>query len=456
MVEAFQSQLNEAVEAAAHPIPRPTTDAELEALTYQLLGVRIPNVQVCPQHVSPFRAFADAYFARTSVVVIEASRGLGGKSFMLAALGLMDAITLKSDVVILGGSYKQSVNIHKYMGRFWKHEGAPRHLLLNEPSKSITRLSPGNEVEAITASQRAARGPHPQRIILDEVDEMDESLREAAMGQTMERDGVDACTVLSSTHQNPDGPWTNVLAEAEVKGWPVYKWCYRESMALPHGWLRENEVARKRSDVTANTWDTEYELQEPTPEGRAILTGEVDKMFKRELGEYRGEESVPVVIEKPVEGGRYVVGGDWAKEKDWTVIRVLRVDVSPCRFVYYRRLGRMAWPVMVDAYDSAYRMYKAAGGAHDATGVGNVVTDLLTVLARGEVLVGKNRSGLLSEYIAAIENGKVEDAYIAYVYKEHKFATNDDVYGSGHLPDTICAGAMCWRAKKYMGWTRGS
>jgi len=62
---------------------------------------------VCARHVSPFRVFSDAFFARHSVIVLKASRGLGGKSFLLAYLSLAQAHLLGADVVILGGSFKQ-------------------------------------------------------------------------------------------------------------------------------------------------------------------------------------------------------------------------------------------------------------------------------------------------------------------------------------------------------------
>ena len=57
-------------------------------------GLSIPDVAVCPGHVSPWQAFCDAYFARHRVSVWLASRGFGGKSFLLAMLGLVEAATL--------------------------------------------------------------------------------------------------------------------------------------------------------------------------------------------------------------------------------------------------------------------------------------------------------------------------------------------------------------------------
>ena len=80
------------------------------------------------------------------------------------------------------------------------------------------------------------RGPHLQRLRIDEADEMLLAVLDAAHGQPMDRAGVQAQTVISSTHQHPDGTMTAVLQRAAARGWPVYQWCYRDTLE-PHGWL---------------------------------------------------------------------------------------------------------------------------------------------------------------------------------------------------------------------------
>jgi hypothetical protein len=96
---------------------------------------------------------------------------------------------------------------------------------------------------------------------------------------------------------------------------------------------------------------------------------------------------------------------------------------------------------------------------HDNTGLGQVVHDLLEHPSEPFDMVGRHRADLLSEYIAAIEKGELvwpDDETVpalAAAKSEHTYATRDDVYrGSkdgttrAHLPDTISAGALAWRA----------
>jgi hypothetical protein len=361
---------------------------------------------------------------------------------------------LGAEVRILGGSADQSENVVRYTDA-WSARQQVADIMLERPggsgggvTRSRVRLRSGGMVDALAASTRAVRGPHPSRLRIDEADELDIRILDAALGQTMARPGVAAHTIISSTHHYADGTVTEILARAKDMGWPVYSWCYRCTMRTadnPTGWLDPAEVERKRGEVPAAMWASEYDLQEPQPQSRAFMPAAVEAMFDPALGVYRGAPREYVEIEAPVDGGRYSTGADWAREHDWTVIATLRYDVRPARLVAYERMHRMPWPAMVARYDERVRRY---GGIarHDATGIGNVVRDLLTVQAIGVVLAGRVRSDLLTAYMVGVEGGGIVAPRIDHIYGEHKFAGVDDLFGSGHLPDSVCAMALAWMA----------
>jgi hypothetical protein len=424
-------------------------DAELLEWVDKTFGVRIPNKRVCPTHRSPAEAFCDAYFARSPVMIWKGSRGFGGKSFTLGLLGVTLGCTLKADVTVLGGSGQQSARILEGMTKLWAAPEAPRHLLAGDPGTKTTRFRDGQQIIALMASQNSVRGPHPQALLLDEIDEMDLDILEAAQGQPMDRGTVRARTVMSSTHQNPDGTMTAMLRRAAEKGWPVYEWCWRETLE-PHGWLTRDQVDRKRQEISAQMWDTEYDLQEPSTEGRAIDTEAVGRMFQRALGEFKGGDREAIVLETRVPVGRYAHGADWAKKKDWTVVVTLRTDVQPYRLVAFQRVQRRPWPQMVGILDERVKLYGDATSKawHDGTGVGDVVAGYLKSDAKPFMMVGRARADLLSEYIGAVEHDEIAAPFIESMEAEHKYATVDDVYGAGHLPDTIAATALAYRAAK--------
>lgn len=431
----------------------PQTKAELQAFVRHLTGFTVPDRAVCSGHAAPLDALADAYFALSPVSLWLGSRGLAGKSTLLALLCFAENVGLGAQCTILGGSEQQSRRVQEVQYEVWSYENAPRHLLLTDPSATRIMLSGGAWSRALTASTKSARGLHPQRLRGDEVDEMDLAVLLAALGQPMAARGIKDQTVLSSTHHYADGTFSECLRMAAEKGWSVYRWCYRESMAPPNGWLEQSQVETKRATVPALMWETEYELQEPNPESRAILPEAVEKAFSADLGSYSAAAGQPIILEQPIPGAKYATGGDWAKEQDFTDIPTIRTDVHPCRLVAYQRVRRLPWPQMVRLYDERVRKYPGRAG-HDGTGLGNVVADLMTVQAESIVLVGRKRSDIFSEWIAALERGEYRGPRIDTQYREHKFASRDAIYGSGHPPDSFVSLAIAWHVgMRKSGWS---
>lgn len=505
----------DAVDVETGGIEIPANDDELWLLVRDLLGIEIPRNSVCPDHSAPFDAFASAYFARDRVGIWKAARGFGGKSLMLTALSQIEAITLGAKVNLLGGSGEQSQRVLAYMngielpGHFWDHPGAPVHLIRGGFERGLlsrkTMLTNGGAMHALLASQRSVRGPHPQRLRLDEIDEMPLPIFKAALGQTMGRDGIRGQTVGSSTHHNDDGTMAYALEQAAEKGWRVFEWCYRESLIENGGWLDPAEVEDKRIEMPTQMFMVEVELQEPNPEGRAIDTQSVNRMFTKRLGHYKGAAGEYIEIEPPLEGpvyapvctileddnssgcghlfedygqppgfdpdkpedallrcpvcdrarepgeygeALYATGADWARSQDWTIIWTYRVDVKPKRVVAFERLGRQSWPSMVARLDVRLRRFPGPAN-HDATGLGDVINDYLEEPANGIWLSGKVRSEIISRYVQAVERGLIEAPYIEWAHRSHKYAKNEDLYGGGattaHLPDDVCAAALGWK-----------
>jgi hypothetical protein len=95
------------------------------------------------------------------------------------------------------------------------------------------------------------------------------------------------------------------------------------------------DVERKKREIPKHMWDVEYELGEPSIEGRVLELADVDFMFDPDEGRKAGGANDHISIELPVPEGRYVTGIDWAKSTDWTIISTWRTDCSPWR--------RVAW-----------------------------------------------------------------------------------------------------------------
>lgn len=438
----------------------PRTDDELYDLVHTLWDVKIPRTQVCPDHVPPFRAFADAFFARYPVIVIKASRGFGGKSRTLAGLTLTEGVVLGAESSILGGSYEQSKNVHQSMQDYWDSPLAPKHMIVADNSTEL-RLSNKSKIRPLTASQRTVRGPHPQRLRLDEIDEMDIEILDAALGQPMPKRGIETQTLMSSTHQYAEGTMTEILYRAQEQGWPVYEWCWRETSNPVDGWLLPETVERKKQEVSHEMFRVEYDLGEPSVGNRAIATDAVEEMFS--LKGALGEEAFPMpnvrkgaiedlTFESPRKDTDYVTAADWAQEQDYTVISTWAVGINgnPWRLVRYMRMNRRPYPFMIGKFNDILHEY-GGKAIHDGTGLGGVIKDYIDQRSTSFIMAGRQRADMLSEYISAVERGELRAPRVMSAYNAHKYASVEDVYGGtkdAHLPDEMCSFALAWHMRK--------
>jgi hypothetical protein len=151
------------------------------------------------------------------------------------------------------------------------------------------------------------------------------------------------------------------------------------------------------------------------------------------------------VFEQPQPTGWYAAGADWAKEKDKTVIVVFRTDDPLRRCVYLRRVNRKPWPEMIAMFNDVLNRYQAVS-AHDGTGIGNVVNDLIDERAHKFVMTGRAGTQLLVEYITAVERGVYRLPANTPAFAAHKGTAVEEVYAPGkwnsHLSDDVAAFAL--------------
>lgn len=440
----------------------PRNPDELWWTVKALWGVTIPRTPVCPGHVSPFDAFAEGYFGNDANIVLwYGSRGTG-KSLLLALLALTKAALLEINVTLLGGSMAQSNNVAEHIDVLLQYSAAPRWAVSQQIKTQLT-FTAGNWIRPLPASQRTVRGPHPAMTCLDEIDEMDRKVYDAAMGQAMAKPNargvvVPEMVVASSTWQNPIGTFQEVRDEFLAKGLPIRTWCFQEvlrSEANPDGWMDPGFIERKRKAVPAEMFRVEYELGEPAGGSRAFDLEALNRAFVAMpvVSERHAGSDDEWVFEEPVTTGWYAVGADWAKEADRTVIVVARLDESVRRVVYVRCVNRRPWPVMAGMFNDVLRRYANVVAAHDGTGIGNVVNDLIDERALKFVMSGRKRSDMLTDYVSAVERGAYRLPSGTPLLGAHRATTVEDVYApgkwNGHLPDEVAACALAHFAAEH-------
>lgn len=436
----------------------PRNDEELYYFVKGMWGHTIPRHKVCPDHDAPFDAFAAAYFAREPQILIHGSRGLAGKSRLLSILGLTEAAVLGADVNLLGGSLAQSQNIHDTMRDAWEYKNAPRYMLTTDPTAGKIVLSNKAKIRPLTASQRTVRGPHPPRLLLDEIDEMDEKILEGALGQPMPQtnwlgEEIAAQTVFSSTWQYPDKTMAHQMERFRENDLPIFTWCMKDTSNPIDGWLSPDFIEQKKREIPAEMWRIEYELGEPSIGSRAFDSDAVEKMFSEEMPApedciiyKKAKDYEEYQFETYNHFDEYVIGADWAKEMDFTVFTVYKCTKLPVEVVYQVRMRRRPYPVMIEHFNKMSRVFHAEM-IHDRTGLGNVVADYVDSMAYGFIMSGQKRDDMLSNYVNAVEKGNVKCPRIMTTYKNHLYASVEALYARGkefHLPDDICSMALAW------------
>ena len=294
-------QLNVVDVDDTHGGTAPRTKEELALYCAFILGVKIATPSACVGHASPLDAIWDAYADESYFSIWHAMRG-SGKTLDLAVLAFLESIFKPfCGTTILGGSLEQSQKAISYSSQLWERPGVPRQLLVGGVAGRGYRLKNGSWVQALAASQKSVRGPHPQRLRLDEVDEMAREIFDASLGQPKANHGIPDQVVASSTLHHPFGMMADLIDDRESREARLYQWCVEE-VREPRGFWTDEEIERKRKTVTKKMWDAEYLLNRPTV-GESIYDWDaVERAYER--GRRRqGVEGYPVNKRYGVEAG---------------------------------------------------------------------------------------------------------------------------------------------------------
>jgi hypothetical protein len=186
------------------------------------VGIRLADTAVCKGHHAPLD-FVEAWcYDRPNMSLVCGPRG-GGKSFLSAFATWWDSLVhARHGTNVLGGSLAQSQQVRDALDAF-RNAGAGRSFAaFNATSCSFVT---GSTVSILAASSTSVRGPHVPTVRLDEVDEIDPDLREAALGMCMARNGVRASVTMTSTHHRLNGPMAQLLERSKAGEFPSWTFC---------------------------------------------------------------------------------------------------------------------------------------------------------------------------------------------------------------------------------------
>ncbi|MBX6316287.1 MAG: hypothetical protein IRY99_25745, partial [Isosphaeraceae bacterium] len=190
------------------------------------LDLEIAHRAVCCGHVAPWDYFAAIYLQRPPLALVLGPRG-GGKSFLSALdAHLTSRWNPNHGTRILGASLSQSEQVYHALRELVR--AGPEAETIQRLLKEGAVYKNGSEVKVLAASRTSVRGPHVPSLKLDEVDEIDPEIREAALGMCMNRHGLPASVVMTSTWHKVGGPMEHLLERGRAGDFPVYSFCIFE------------------------------------------------------------------------------------------------------------------------------------------------------------------------------------------------------------------------------------
>jgi hypothetical protein len=207
---------------------RPASAAHLRDWIGAFTGVSVASAKVCRDHAPPLDWLAHQWLHRPDVILILGARG-SGKSFLQAILTHLESrFTPRMGTRILGGSKAQSLQVYEAISSAILDGRGPLGSDRSAIADVLTdkaRYRNGSSVSILAASTRSVRGPHVPTLRLDEVDEIEPALREAAMGMVMSIRGMSASVSMSSTWHKVGGPMGELIRRGRDGCFPVYTTC---------------------------------------------------------------------------------------------------------------------------------------------------------------------------------------------------------------------------------------
>lgn len=180
-----------------------------------------------------FEFISDAFYGRSSRLILWKSRG-GGGSVAAAVVVFLEMVYKHRSFINMSGSAKQARAIYKHVCGFWDDlpELKRNFLKPGHPLKSEMMMLNGVFLEAVPASEKQARHQHVSGMVLDEAaqpagSEVGDVMQTALEGALSEEDHL---VLIVSTFHEPDGFFAETWDFAEEKEFDRYKFSIFHSM----------------------------------------------------------------------------------------------------------------------------------------------------------------------------------------------------------------------------------
>lgn len=200
-------------------------DDDLKKLIKFGFGLNPLDNHICKDHHDPFTAISDLFFERADRMFLWANRS-GGKSCIFGLSMFLDSIFKPGcQTRLFGGVKEQADGCRDEMLKII-NDAKMFDYFCKTSSKNKVKFNNNSNVFIHSASPRQARGPHPQKLKLDEIEEMSFDVFNAALSQPRSSADIRSSIVMGSTYHKSGGMVKYVLDEmVSTGGYKCYRWC---------------------------------------------------------------------------------------------------------------------------------------------------------------------------------------------------------------------------------------
>lgn len=206
-------------------------------------GMHFGRVAVCPGHSAPLDVFWGLFSQQWKHVFIRANRA-GGKTKGISFIEHMMMHHRQFTIAHMGGSEAQANRGRDYFHSEIGVEPWSDAVATREPGQTRVQFHNGAKIEWLPSTEKQASGPHPELSVLDELDEVDYSVRERFVKTPS---GPRAMMIEASTWYGQEGTISRVrkenpgLVEKVYCLWESISRCEYSCEAVP---LKDGTIGR--------------------------------------------------------------------------------------------------------------------------------------------------------------------------------------------------------------------
>jgi hypothetical protein len=232
----------------------------------------------------------------------------GGKTFAFAIIALLNTLANDNcESANLGAIQAQAQRCYRYMRQFIKRAPVFHGFVNGDPKMERTDFINGSSTEVLTATITGVNSPHPQKLIMDEIELIPWPILQEAFSMVQSKGEVRGTTVLGSTRKFAVGPMQRLIDEG--RNIKLFSWCIWEAMkALPKddvqlmerirtemadvlpkdweslefdGYYDWEDVLEKWATLDREIWDAQWECKKPDSQG--LIYSNFDDSLNTEL-----------------------------------------------------------------------------------------------------------------------------------------------------------------------------